>query len=980
MRYVMNYCLLSVLYMMGLIPQQVFAEEAAPSSLAAADADIPLDLSGVVNMSFTDEIAGDGIGGWSDQGADNDFRQFPVTASSFGGVSFRIVDPAKNAKRSVITFRHEAFMNGPERTNIVVPDVSAQYLYILHTTCWNDGKTGKDIGTILVHWADGSMAEQVIKSGREATDWWNPDSVENGALVVTQENQLSVVGVFLSRFKLADKPAAIRSIEFVTAKSCVWIVIGATLSTRDVPLPATPVCRIEESDDWKPANFTTGFVEPGSVLDMSALVEQGPAGRLGPVITRPDGRFAFRDRPEQPVRFFGNSISYEALPYNKDQSKRHRAIEEFVDLTVLQGYNMLRPHFLDHILTTRSEQDLEFDPEALDSFDYLVHCCKQRGVYLYFDAMTSWRGYKKGYGWDQAAQDVDFKTRIYVEDEVRAHWKEGVAKLMTRKNPYTGSTLAEDPVVAVVLCYNEQNLNVWRKRKGFPAGFAERWRAWLKDKYKTEDALSRAWMLPSGVSQLPQGTTFDTLPAFDYAQIMEIYQGGHERARDLARFMIDLHRELYSWYENTLREMGYAGIVTQYDWLPIFQDNIIRATIPAISMHNYHAHPSNFINRNSVCDQSSSLRNGGNYFTSMAMTRYGGRPFMITEYGHVFWNRYRYEEGALIGAYAALQGYDCLYGHGSPVMNWQPKVIKPFSIACDPIARASQIVTGYAFLRADVRQSPAYVDISLDPEEIIREGKAYNTIGAHQSRLALLTGVGISVSNGPSATPPMPANVTLPVFGMSRIKVEQFFAEVQEESHATREWRQTVERLRKSGILPEGNRTDIDQGVYESDTGEILLETRKHRLQVKTPTLESVCLDPAEDASAVTLSALAVFSTNVPASVSAIAIDGQPLPNSGRILLVYQTDALNSGMTFSAENRRRLLKPGTLPVLMRCGKLEVGLAVEGGQWKAWAVGMDGTRAQELSLRVENGQLCLSIDTAALEGGPTPFFELARVAK
>jgi hypothetical protein len=85
---------------------------------------------------------------------------------------------------------------------------------------------------------------------------------------------------------------------------------------------------------------------------------------------------------------------------------------------------------------------------ALDRFDYLVACLKENGVYLYFDAMTSWRGYRAGPGWSKEANAARFKSRIFFDDSVREHWKAGVRTLLQHVNPYTKTRLADDPVVA----------------------------------------------------------------------------------------------------------------------------------------------------------------------------------------------------------------------------------------------------------------------------------------------------------------------------------------------------------------------------------------------------------------------------------------------------------------------------------------------------------------------------------------------------
>ena len=53
------------------------------------------------NMGFQDENADDRIGGWTDQGADNDLRAMVPGVREFAGVSFDIIDPGKNRGKSL---------------------------------------------------------------------------------------------------------------------------------------------------------------------------------------------------------------------------------------------------------------------------------------------------------------------------------------------------------------------------------------------------------------------------------------------------------------------------------------------------------------------------------------------------------------------------------------------------------------------------------------------------------------------------------------------------------------------------------------------------------------------------------------------------------------------------------------------------------------------------------------------------------------
>jgi len=82
---------------------------AVPLAAAGEDAVFPERLSGsfalplskTANRGFRDEVAGDGVGGWTDQGG-NDFRHMPVGDQMLCGVPFRILDPAKNGGKSCL--------------------------------------------------------------------------------------------------------------------------------------------------------------------------------------------------------------------------------------------------------------------------------------------------------------------------------------------------------------------------------------------------------------------------------------------------------------------------------------------------------------------------------------------------------------------------------------------------------------------------------------------------------------------------------------------------------------------------------------------------------------------------------------------------------------------------------------------------------------------------------------------------------------
>ena len=721
-----------------------------------------------------------------------------------------------------------------------------------------------------------------------------------------------------------------------------------------------------ENADWRSLDTPLTSIVPGSALDMSRFIEI-PAGKHGRVVMNQAGRFVFENKPDQRAVFFGCSMAPHEILGRACTTKP--AIRAWAESVRRQGYNMVRPHFLDHYLTGASKADLEFDPEALDRFDYMVACLKDNGIYLYFDAMTSWRGYKAVPGWSPQANAARFKSRIFFDDAVRDHWKTGVGNLLHHVNPYTKTRLVDDPVVAVVLYFNEQNLNFYR---GIDEGFTAPWRAWLKKKYGTTEAFRAAWINPAGKCLLADDVTLETVPLFTPNHLWQ----SDPRARDVGLFVDDLHSGLLDWFNKTIRDLGYTGLVTHCDWLNHLGIQALRNRVPVISMHGYHAHPSDYMTKGSKISQESAVAGANRLFNSMATTRYGNRPFVVTEYGQVFWNRYRYEEGLLIGAYAAFQDWDGLMAHASPVVPRIESPIRSFWVGHDPVGRASQVVAGYAYMRRDVTPSPHYVEIPLQRAHIFDAVQHARALSADQAKLSLLTGVGLSYAGEPLPTGlhPRKPDLLLPVFETSETLVKEFFSEVIEGSGDGKTLTGSVNALKNAGLIKPTNRTDSAKGIFESDTGELLLDAPNRQLRVITPRLEGACIDPEITPERVALGQLTIDSTSVPASVTAIAVDDRPLAESRRILIVFATDALNSGMTFDTPKREILVETGKLPVLLRTGCLKATL---GGRhvagMKLWALGLDGRRQEAIGTVEQGDTLTVTIDTSRLKN-PTPFFE------
>jgi len=127
-----------------------------------------------------------------------------------------------------------------------------------------------------------------------------------------------------------------------------------------------------------------------------------------------------------------------------------------------------------------------------------------------------------------------------------------------------------------------------------------------------------------------------------------------------------------------------------------------------------------------------------------------------------------------------------------------------------------------------------------------------------------------------------------------------------------------------------------------------------------------------------TAGALTVQNCNLPASVTIASLDAAATLKTGkRLLLVFSTDALNNNMKFRDANREVLDNLGGKPLLLRTGKLELTLDRAQVAQKAtlYSLKLNGERLDQIPVAIEDGKLKIMIDTNALPGGPTPFFEL-----
>ncbi|MHB1158180.1 MAG: beta-galactosidase [Phycisphaerales bacterium] len=937
--------------------------------------DLMLDLSGSANRAFVDQTAGDEQGGWSDQGPTNSLHQLKRGTQTLNGIEFRILDEKNNDGKAVLTFDSEHGRSDLKQADVAVPASAAPpagqnlNLYLLHTACWASQQPGQEIGKITAHYSQGEPMVFPVVIGRDVADWWNPTDRPNAQVTYEENNGSSIVGVYLSKFVLPAERGRPSSITLQTQGGPIWIVLAATLTDKALPL-AGGSWKSRADDQWKPTDLSDLIVQPGTALDLSGLLD-APAGKHGFVGINAKGQLAFADQPDRSVRFLCDSYNMSHIgstlaPFTDKE------IEQFADQEARMGMNAVRPHNLDHFVMIDATQDGVLNPAMLDKWDRLSAALKKRGIYIYLD-VTTYCLFSKDNIWTQAGRDKRFGARLYWDPQVREIWRQGATTLLTHVNPYTGLALKDEPQVFAMQTRNEaffeKYLEEDRKNGIAPDPLlVDKFHQWLKQRYGTTEALRAAWG-----DALPAEVTLDNAPFPGDRPAKPV-------ARDFTRFCIDSDQELFLWMRGVLRDIGVHVPITDFTYVPAYQLTLIRDVEPLVDMHAYHEHPSDQFKPGSSQKGLSALSPNVTmaYLTSMAGVRHLGRPMIVSETGNPFWNQWRFEGGLCWPAFAALQNWNmvCQFGQTTilTTQNQRCAPLQPFLVAIDPPRRAAQYMASMLYLRGDVKSSPHTVEVRMDRDKLLKQATDL-AMPSSLSRLSLLCGLGVNVVNGPHSAPRAPyrPDLVLESTGGDQVVLQIGAANVVQTGGGTENLSQYVQLLREKNVLDSNNATDIATGVYQSDTGQILIDTRTQHIRVVTPTSEGgTVMTNAK----MKLDVLSVDNPGAPAAVFLGALDHQPLQQSRRLLLLVAGDALNTDMTFLNSRRQVLKDLGRMPVLSRVLRLRISIAHQNpDQLTLWAMAFNGTRVQRIPLQVQGDTVTAMIDTGTLKGGPTPFFEL-----
>ncbi|MBK9140637.1 MAG: hypothetical protein IPM17_18085 [Verrucomicrobia bacterium] len=736
-------------------------------------------------------------------------------------------------------------------------------------------------------------------------------------------------------------------------KRLLAISVAATL-TAFAAEPTAPVT-ITAGPDWIPLKPELE-IEAGSALDFSGMgFVDAPAGKHGRVIVNAKGQFAFANSPGIARRFYGVNLCFGAHYLSKTEA------DQLAERLVRLGYNALRIHHYERDLTQGQRPTTSLNPDKLEQFDYLMAALIRRGIYLTTDLFVSRPVAWRDLGMDRDGQvPMDtFKILVPVHPGAFENWKQFARALLTHRNPHTGRTYAEEPALAWIAMINEGNFgNFLKDLRTFPE-WKQAWNRWLAGAYPDRAALATVWGGELKADENPAEDSVD-LPTNIYDSTV--------RTRDCLRFFAEREREMVTRMKTFLRdELGCHALVSNANsWTRFTTDQGARTVYDYVDDHFYLDHPQ-FLETPwrlpSRCPNTSPLAEGATGGRNLNFTRLFDRPFTITEYNYSGPGRFRGVGGILTGAMGALQDWGGIwrfaYSHSREAM-FTPSRINYFDMACDPLGQAAERASICLFLRGDLQPASHSVAVVMTPADLAHPPRKIPTLAPKWHWLAWVTRVGTHVA--PDAGAPLPHDLILPL-GWHTTASEYGSAKVLNADPYAIEDPAIWNAVRQRGVVAPGNLTEPPRKIYQSETGEVLIDGTGDRLVLDTPRTAGGYA-PAGSTVMATKGGVSVRVRDSDATVWVSALDDQPIRRSQRLLVTHLTDLQNTDIKYAEPERKTLLDWGRMPHLVRSGRAEVSITLTAPErYGVWALAPSGRRLAEVPAVTSGGQLTFTADVA-----------------
>jgi hypothetical protein len=435
-------------------------------------------------------------------------------------------------------------------------------------------------------------------------------------------------------------------------------------------LPVQAQSGMAPGKDWFP--FTAANHTDDSVFAMDDWLDK-PAGKHGGV-RMVDDHFQFEDGTR--VKFWGTNLA------NTEPAPEHAAGEDTAKRFARYGINAVRLHKFSGAgwEGIGDPNDVtQFDAKGLERFDYFLSKLTERGIYYGFSHTFNMQirpGNKdKLLDYDEIQSALGGHTMglINYAEDVQDLLIQSVVNLLTHRNPYTGTTYADDPALCYIELQNEDDIfwyqvsDTYAKCPTYAKKLRERFADWLTKRYGTQDALAKAWSdgLKSGKTLDAKNIEVNMNPFFlSEAGLAQMDAGAKQRELDNGAFLHDVQDQFYTKFVAAIRGTGYKGPLCGSPWqappmVPEYYNLLSDAEVGYIDRHDYFGDPD---------ISATMLSKPGSGYLSMGLQQVDKRPFGVSEWITSYPMMYQADGPVIMAAYGlGLQGWSSSYEFHSEV-------------------------------------------------------------------------------------------------------------------------------------------------------------------------------------------------------------------------------------------------------------------------------------------------------------------------
>lgn len=623
----------------------------------------PIDIAPYATTSVDDDIAGDGKGGWSDQGSINDFSPFKLKGNvKLQGIPFNIPDPVTNDNKSVIMLSGRDDKRLPLTVEVPIGQ-KAGGMYILHNNVWG-GSTGASCGDYTYVYEDGTEFTIDQRMGTEIPSWWYDHVNEYCITAWSGTNNTTDISVSLYACVNPYPDKVISKVRFNSNNFCYIAILGITLTDIRPVLPKQEVIDWGNPDttDWfiyKPCYDAEGF--EGTPLDASWLNEKYSNLGHGKLGVEGDA-FVYEDGTKR--KMWGTNYMFNRYPTHEEADYEAKRLAQ-------SGFNCIRIsspsqtegnstlYSIDHT-TSRL---LGINNETMDKYCYFLYALKREGLSVLLQQPNLARGVRSA---DNNIQDIESVggSGSQFDPDIMALNNKASEMFLNYVNPYTGIKIAEDESVQFVYLYNEFSIfgDSASVSPYYYELLKEYFNKWLQRKYSTRKALADAWKCDND-SLIMLGDDEDQFGgSVEFAKQTEYYKYSSERVNDTMLFMHDLTIDKYGDRFEFFRSLGFTGRIigsTIYGSVQLANEYANAELSDTIDVHNYNhlVHGAQTTPGNSIAPPKSDLDNGFKYFSWIMTHKLYDRAYTITEWNATIPNPFACETILMMPAFASMQNW-----------------------------------------------------------------------------------------------------------------------------------------------------------------------------------------------------------------------------------------------------------------------------------------------------------------------------------